>query len=96
MTCHSLAAMAIVDPTAKEAKRNARTDQRFTGRDMPARMVSKIAFTSSGDALSPAIFKFQRTIRVVVRRVVKVSIDLIIFRAKHRKSFCPFDVPPGV
>src|SRR6266480_3793009 len=96
MTCHSLAAIAIVDPTAKEAKRNARTDQRFTGRDMPARMVSKIGFTSSGDALSPAIFKFRRAVGMIVRRVVKVSIDLIIFRAKHRKCFSPFDVPPAV
>ena len=79
---------------ASEDKRENRTTLYWEGH--ACAMVSKIAFTSSGDASSAAIFKFRRAVGMIVRRVVKVSIDLIIFRAKHRKCFCPFDVPPAV
>src|SRR5262245_44140553 len=41
MTCHSPAPMAIRDAKAREPKTNARTDQPFTVRGMPALIVSK-------------------------------------------------------
>src|SRR5438132_6416035 len=83
MICHSPAARALIDAIANEMTK-ARTDQRFTGRGMPARMVSrKLSNLKSATSAILPVYS-------------KLTIDLVIFRAKNRKCFSLFDAPPLV
>src|SRR4029453_13339647 len=105
MTCHSAAEAAIEDVRAKQAKTNARTEQRFTGRGMPAVWYQKRR-RSQGVAASkppkfspncpPSPLNTMRGGEPVAVSALKLRIDLRIFRAKHRKCFFPFDAPPTV
>src|ERR1051325_1068334 len=94
-TCQSTA-IAIEDESANEAKTNARTDQRFTRRGMPALWYQK-PYQSQGVRAPPSAHAYSAASQSVAPcGAFKVSIDLALFRAKHRKCFFPFDVPSAV
>src|SRR4029453_535927 len=97
MTCHSAAATAIEDVRAKQAKTNARTEQRFTGRGMRAVWYQKRRRSQGVTAskprkfseLPPSPLNAMRRGEPVAVSALKLPIDLRIFRAKHRKCFFP-------
>src|SRR5216683_6251342 len=86
MTCHSAAAIEIEDVRAKQAKTNARTEQRFTGRGMPALWYRKRRRSQGAAASNPP--KFSKLPRLRSTPCWEASPSL--FRHKNSRLTCAF------